>query len=73
MEKEVAREIERKSALIVELVRESRKGNQEAMQLLLDIYEDEIIKFARYTRLPTEDAIQSIKTEFLECILLEEL
>lgn len=47
----------------------ARKGDKESIQKILDIFEDEIKKLAKFIFMPEQDAIQTIKLRFMETIL----
>jgi hypothetical protein len=50
------------------LVTQARNRDKEAMEKLLSLFESEIQDLARFIKMPREDAIQTIKTDFLEMI-----
>lgn len=51
-----------------DLIAGTRNKDKAAMEQLLALFEQEIQEMARFIKMPREDAIQTIKTDFLEVI-----
>lgn len=52
----------------LELICKAQNGDEAALMELLHIFGDDIHYLARFTHLPYEDAVQSIKAEFIHYI-----
>ncbi|WP_411345994.1 hypothetical protein ACE3MZ_08410 [Paenibacillus sp. WLX1005] len=47
----------------------SVQPNAAAMEKLLRLFEPDMIQFARYIRMPSEDALQALKLALIELVL----
>ncbi|MCP3776323.1 helix-turn-helix domain-containing protein [Paenibacillus sp. MZ04-78.2] len=52
-----------------EILDRAKSGDKDSIQKILEIFEDEIKKMAKFVLMPEQDAIQTIKLRFLEIIL----
>ncbi|UKS25745.1 hypothetical protein LOZ80_29950 [Paenibacillus sp. HWE-109] len=62
-------EKEQEEQFVLELMKYHDKDNKEKfIEMLLFYFDEEIENMSRYIKMPREDAIQSIKTDFIEYI-----
>ncbi|UKS25739.1 hypothetical protein LOZ80_29920 [Paenibacillus sp. HWE-109] len=47
---------------------QNRNNKEEFIEMLLFYFDEEIKNMSKYIKMPREDAIQSIKTDFIEYI-----
>ncbi|MBY9081144.1 hypothetical protein KIH86_23630 [Paenibacillus sp. HN-1] len=50
------------------LIEATKQKNPDAILQLVNLFKEDIQKVSRYIHLPTEDAVSTITTEFLELI-----
>lgn len=67
MEKERYRDIAPENDLII-LLKQAQNGDKSAMEALLKIFEPDINYLAKFIKLSREDALQELKTEFIDVI-----
>jgi hypothetical protein len=65
---ELERERERDEQFSNELMKH-QSNRVEFIEMLLFFFDEEISKMSKYIKMPREDAIQSIKTDFIEYII----
>ncbi|MEW4369111.1 hypothetical protein [Paenibacillus kandeliae] len=69
MEKESITNATSEDAICQLIQQASLQPNAAAMEKLLRIFEPDMIQFARYIRMPSEDALQALKLALIELVL----
>lgn len=57
-----------KTCSFLDLLKQAQSGDNEALEILLDLFETDIQRLASFIKLPHEDAVQAIKTELIEML-----
>ncbi|MDP5277063.1 helix-turn-helix domain-containing protein [Chengkuizengella axinellae] len=53
----------------LDLIENAKLGDKQSMNEILKLFEKDILVLAKYIKMPKDDAIQAIITEFLSLIL----
>lgn len=66
MEKENDSTIKSDEEFMSLLLRVQEQNDQQAATMLLDFFEQDMVRLSKFIRMPKEDAIQSMKVELFE-------
>lgn len=68
MEEKRDRDASQKYSSFMSLLEAARNGDQTAMEELLQFFDSDFEYLAKFIRIPREDALQALKTEFIEMV-----
>jgi len=71
MEKESIQKHTGKSEHVLTLIRQARKGDKQAIERVLQMFDSDIRYLAQFIKMPREDAIQELTTELIAMIRRE--
>ncbi|MDN4616675.1 helix-turn-helix domain-containing protein [Paenibacillus sp. PsM32] len=54
---------------LCQLIRQAATSDKNALQKVIDLFEQEMISLSRFIKMPQEDALQTLKLALIELIL----
>ncbi|WP_409271950.1 helix-turn-helix domain-containing protein [Neobacillus sp. SCS-31] len=68
MQKQIPKEAEAGMGQFHSILAKAKAGDNEAMMVIRDFFQDDINRLSRYTSMPKDDFKQEMKTSFIELV-----